>query len=483
VKRLVSLVAAIVTGFAVMVVAAPAALAQPTNDDFAGATVIGSVPFSINEDTSSATWDPSDPPDCSSNGSVWFSFTPQTDMQIIADTTGSDYFPSLSAWTGTQGALTRVACDEFDIPSRVHFRATAGTTYYFLVAACCGSGGNFGGNLQFHLTEVFPPANDNFADATPITALPFDQTMDLTGATTEPGEPNFSCGVNLQNTAWFSFTPDTTESLTLQTNMFGTGFRVYTGSSLSQLQLVICSGFGTTPGAFRAEAGTTYYIQVGMSCCGDLSPVTLHVAIAPPPTAGFQYYPFDPSTFDTIQFFDQSSDPAGGQILTQNDQWDFGGGVTATGCCPHHQFPTDGDYPVSMTATTLDGRSDSITRVIQVRTHDVAIIDISVPNTAHVGQTISITVLVRNKRYPETVQMDLGRATPFGSFDQVGTLTQAVPVRPPGGTSTKFAFSYTVTGSDGSIGKITFRAAATIIGARDALAGDNVLIAAPVKVT
>jgi hypothetical protein len=62
---------------------------------------------------------------------------------------------------------------------------------------------------------------------------------------------------------------------------------VYTGSSLNLLTLTICAGFGDSARAFRAEAGTTYYIQVGTSCCFELNPVTLHVAIAPNPVAGF----------------------------------------------------------------------------------------------------------------------------------------------------------------------------------------------------
>src|SRR6266542_2166738 len=85
VRRLVSFIIAATTGLALVLLAAPTAFAQPptttaaptttgpatgpTNDDFANATVINSVPFSITEDTSQATFDPSDPSGCSSNGS------------------------------------------------------------------------------------------------------------------------------------------------------------------------------------------------------------------------------------------------------------------------------------------------------------------------------------------------------------------------------------------------------------------------------
>src|SRR6266581_3059205 len=74
------------------------------NDSFANATVISGLPFSTTEDTSQATWDSTDPSGCSSNGSVWFSFTPSSDMTLRADTSGSSYYTGVSAWTGTQGS-------------------------------------------------------------------------------------------------------------------------------------------------------------------------------------------------------------------------------------------------------------------------------------------------------------------------------------------------------------------------------------------
>ena len=46
-----------------------------------------------------------------------------------------------------------------------------------------------------------------------------------------------------------------------------------------------------------------------------------------------------------------------------------------------------------------------------------------------------------------------------GRFQQVGVLTQSVPVR-PGGRTTDFAFSYTFTADDAQVGKVTFKAVA-----------------------
>ncbi len=113
---------------------------------------------------------------------------------------------------------------------------------------------------------------------------------------------------------------------------------------------------------------------------------------------------------------------------------------------------------------------------MHVSTHDVAITKFTVPTSASAGQIRSITVGVSDKRYPETVQVQLLKGNSQGGFDQVGTLTQPVPVT-TGKATTSFAFSYTFTPSDAAVGKVTFEAIATIQGARDALPTDNMTIA------
>lgn len=440
------------------------------NDSFAAATSITSLPFSTTEDTSQATSDPSDPGGCSSNGSVWFSFTPSSDMHLQANTFGSNYDTVLSAWTGTQDALNLVACndDSGGLQSKVNFVASAGTTYYFMVSQCCGNGGTGGGNLQFSLSQISPPGNDNFANATPIGALPFSDIQDLTGATVEPSEPGPAC-FSSTATEWYSFTAGSTGSITATTDQFGAGIAAYTGSSLGSLSPVGCN---STPQfnavTFRAQAGLTYYFQVGAWCC-DVGRVTFHLGVAPDPVARFGSSPGDPSSFDDIQFFDNSSDPAGAGISAW--AWDFGDGATSALTDPTHRYAADGDYTVHLTITTQDGRTSSTSQVIQVRTHDVAITRMDLPKTAHAGETITITVYVQNTHYPESVEVNLAKGGP-GGFTQVGLLTESVPVKLAGQT-TRFAFSYTATSDDKTIGKVTFEATAIILSARDALPSDN----------
>ena len=177
-----------------------------------------------------------------------------------------------------------------------------------------------------------------------------------------------------------------------------------------------------------------------------------------------------------MQFFDQSFDPGGVGIQTR--QWDFGDGAAGTGFNPTHRYAVDGDYQVTLTVTTFDGRTGSITRTLQVRTHDVAITRFATPATGMTGKTSRISVDIKSNRYPETVQVQLFKSVP-GGYQLVSTSVQTLPTRD---RVTTLLFSYAFTPDDAVIGKVTFRAVATIMGARDALPADNEAIGNPTKV-
>jgi hypothetical protein len=115
----------------------PAAAAPPANDDFDNAVVIAALPFGDTTDTTEATTAPDDP-FCAGNGrTVWYTFTPSADIDVVADTFGSDYDTTLSAYTGTRGALHQVACndDSQSLQSRILFHANAGVTQFLMVGS------------------------------------------------------------------------------------------------------------------------------------------------------------------------------------------------------------------------------------------------------------------------------------------------------------------------------------------------------------
>lgn len=136
----------------------------PANDQFPGTTVTLNAGNSFTDtvDSSGATSDtggiadPTPPPSCFTdttglvnNGkarSIWYRFTPSVNASVTANTQGSLYDTILSVWSGSQGSLTSVACNDdinpgIVVQSSVAFTATAGTTYFFMVTAFDGVGG------------------------------------------------------------------------------------------------------------------------------------------------------------------------------------------------------------------------------------------------------------------------------------------------------------------------------------------------------
>ena len=453
-----------------------------SNDAFADATVISTLPFSDRVNISAASMEGGEPPSsCSGSSSsqrtVWYSFTPAVNTVVTASVNAS-FSTVVGVYTGGLGGLAEITCRSPFVVRDATFLAQAGTTYHIQVDGMFAQTGV----LEVRLEAVPPPPNDLFGNATGIGALPFSDTVDLTAATNEGGEPSPSCAApfgGVSSSAWYRFTPTVTGSISA--NAFSGGFSnavaAYSGTSVTSLTEVACGVFSNRA-TFRAVANTTYFFQVG-GLFGQRGPLEFRLDVTPLPVANFFFFPFDASVFDVVQFVDQSFDPGGVGFAPQT--WTFGDGMTGSTGNPTHRYAADGDYTVRLTATTLDGRSAVASQTVHVRTHDVAITRFSVPQTARSGQTKRLEVSINSKRYAETVEVQLFKSVP-GGFQQFGSLTQSVPMNPKNGT-TDFAFSYTFTADDATIGKVTFRAVAVISGARDALSADNEAIGPPTRVS
>jgi hypothetical protein len=108
------------------------------------------------------------------------------------------------------------------------------------------------------------PANDDFADARTVTGVPFSDTVEVTGATLETGEPVSSCRETAapNGTVWYAFTPSRTTTVEItRTAEFESILTVYTGRSLSSLTERACVFSGTL--SLRLIAKKTYYLQIG----------------------------------------------------------------------------------------------------------------------------------------------------------------------------------------------------------------------------
>ncbi len=232
------------------------------NDPF----VIDGLPFSDSMDTWTTTTDTNGPvPSCAIPGSQlmanrWYIFTPGTNKTVRANLSTTNYTVSteLAVYAiDGNGSLSEYSCGS----SGMMFTLNPGVQYYFLMSGYFWWGWDNWSIIGLSLEEVLPPANDNFADAEVISALPFSVRQDLTLAALENTESTSSCwGGESTGSAWFVFTP-TTDNL-LRISPWGS-IAIYTGDSLNNLTQVAC-GAGVdywNVFTYRPQAGTTYYFR------------------------------------------------------------------------------------------------------------------------------------------------------------------------------------------------------------------------------
>ncbi|HEX5809373.1 MAG TPA: S-layer homology domain-containing protein, partial [Anaerolineales bacterium] len=120
-----------------------------------------------------------------------------------------------------------------------------------------------------------PPSNDNFANGTVITTIPYTNTVVTTEATEQASEPPVptACDGRLLDlgvkTVWYRYTPTVTGPV--YADSFGTDYDTYIavwrGSSLGTLTFVTCDDDNEAGGyesqvGWTATAGVTYHIQV-----------------------------------------------------------------------------------------------------------------------------------------------------------------------------------------------------------------------------
>jgi len=72
------------------------------------------------------------------------------------------------------------------------------------------------------------------------------------------------------------------------------------------------------------------------------------------PVARFSIRPATPSIADNVELLDCSVDP--GRVGIAWRAWDFGDGATSVGPAPVHRYTAAGDYEITLTLATFDGR-------------------------------------------------------------------------------------------------------------------------------
>jgi PKD repeat protein len=83
------------------------------------------------------------------------------------------------------------------------------------------------------------------------------------------------------------------------------------------------------------------------------------------PVVRFTVSPLEPSTSDTVRLLDCSRDPREVGIAWR--AWDFGDGATSVGPAPVHRYRSAGDYEITLTLATFDGRVSRRSSKLRVR--------------------------------------------------------------------------------------------------------------------
>jgi hypothetical protein len=447
--------------------------APPSNDDFAAATTIASLPFKSTVDTREATAGSDDPGTCWwSTGSVWYRYTAPADGFVRMTTDRPDgEKPAISAYTGERGALTWTpgACQYPHGGGSNTFAVKAGTTYHFLVQDT-----RFAGPVEFGLELVPRTANDDFAAAVDA-PLDTDVTSDTGPASLEPGEPAPQCEREATRSVWFRYTPGHAGIFAAQVtrNLSGSSVAVYRGTALNALTEVDCRHTSHIPAVFAATPGETYYVRVADGSYGA-GPLTLRLTDAPAiePTVSWTI-PEQPGVFDEVRFGIDPGDPAGRWLA--GGEVRFGDGTSAAiPAVPgqaevRHRYAADGEYEVTVTGYTADGRTGTSTRTVRVETHDVTVPDVAAPATAKAGDTARVEVSVTTTRYAENVTVELLRRGSNGYYTVVGTAERHVEKD----CTAVVPFSYTYSADDAAIGKTTLKARVRIGGREDDNPADN----------
>ena len=272
------------------------------NDDFANAIQITSLPFSFQQNIYASTKSASDPAvSCGSyfsyqtyNNSVWYQYTASTDQTIALSARGSEFGATIAVYTGSQSSLTEQSCYYAGANTFATFSAHAGVQYSIMIAKDNSDPLQIFSELVLSSFAIDPVPNDDFASATLVPGLPFDETIDVYGATSAPTDPKlreyclYSQSQAYPNTVWYRYVPATDHTLNISTD--GSSYRtimgVYTlgGSNLSEYA---CSG--DTYLSIGVHAGITYYVMIASADNTDRAPLEhsspLHVRFDLPPVS------------------------------------------------------------------------------------------------------------------------------------------------------------------------------------------------------
>ncbi len=150
----------------------------PSNDRFAGATIIHGLSGAVSATNTGASREPGEPDHANvpGGGSVWFRWTSPSQGVASFDTFGSDFDTVLAVYTGDNvAALTWIASNDdadLSLQSKVEFQAVRDTVYHIAVDGYRGASGQIALNWALVVTSE-PPVITSPLTAAGNVGVPF----------------------------------------------------------------------------------------------------------------------------------------------------------------------------------------------------------------------------------------------------------------------------------------------------------------------
>lgn len=239
------------------------AIAPPTNDNFANASVLPGAYGNVQAASDSATAEAGEPGldgATAAEHSLWWTWKAPATGRVRFWLGGGNFDSWLAVYTGSSlGTLQRIGVMTRYGPY-LFLPVVAGNLYRIKVD---------GDECDFSVTYAFSayPLNDNFANRIVLHGESASGTADNIYATSEPGEPNHA-GNGVGRSVWWSWTAPRTMWTTVTPGRFA-AVAVYTGSALNALTLRAYNPNGEAF-SFNAVAGVTYQIAVDSGyICGS----------------------------------------------------------------------------------------------------------------------------------------------------------------------------------------------------------------------
>lgn len=271
----------------------------PSNDSSTAPTLIGSLPYTIIENTTLATAvdDPNPnlmPVECRSvTNSVWFRYTAPANQVVQFSTVGSDYDTLVTVWTGIGSSPSVVGCDDDsgspDHTSAISLSLTNGTVYYIQVTGGFISESGF---LKLQVQVLNVPANDNTSGAIELSPIPDSYAQSTLLATDDTAFDPFPCASNTKG-VWFHYktTSDTTPiRLSTSGSNYDTLIIVWLKQGSNYTQVACNDDFDdtvdyTSQVDWIPTLNADYYILISGGLFTDSGDLVLNSSFAPPPPA------------------------------------------------------------------------------------------------------------------------------------------------------------------------------------------------------